>query len=260
MKYSLLIPTFFVMSLFFLSTVISAYGWSQEEKKQKLDELYAKEAALNHSIESFNNYLKMTESGYVVTTIPGGTFIDFLYKPYEGSTDFYIMPEEEFSNILSEKLLTGEMTEAKVTEMAKNAGEDTKKFKEYLKTMIQTAEDDLAETKKWISYYQNSSADSNSSSGSATIAGVWTSDWGPVTISVDSATGKVTGSWDQGDGKIGKITDGTFDSASGILKFSYYESWYDLNGSAQLTLSSDGKKLEGTWTQPGNSGIWIMSR
>jgi len=61
-------------------------------------------------------------------------------------------------------------------------------------------------------------------------------------------------------GKIGKITDGTFDSASGILKFSYYESWYDLNGSAQLTLSSDGKKLEGTWTQPGNSGTWIMSR
>lgn len=90
------------------------------------------------------------------------------------------------------------------------------------------------------------------------LAGLWRTDWGNMTLHVHA--GNITGSWDQGGGKIGRITGGTFDPVKKVLTFKYYQDWNKQNGSAELKLSDDGKKLFGTWKQGSGSGTWTMTR
>jgi hypothetical protein len=94
------------------------------------------------------------------------------------------------------------------------------------------------------------------------LAGKWQSDWGSVEFNSD-----LTGHWNQGSG-IGQIKDGTYDPKTRKLVFHYYQPWNDMNGTATLTLSEDGNRLLGTWTQQrasnppgsGGSGGWTMTR
>jgi len=94
------------------------------------------------------------------------------------------------------------------------------------------------------------------------LAGKWQSDWGPVVFNAD-----LTGYWNQGSG-VGQIKDGTYNPETHKLIFHYYQSWNDMNGTATLTLSKDGNRLSGSWTQQrgsnppgsGGSGGWTMTR
>jgi hypothetical protein len=105
--------------------------------------------------------------------------------------------------------------------------------------------------------------DSKSQAGVA-IVGKWQSDWGPVFFKPD-----LTGYWYQGSAaKVGQIKGWTYDSKTRKLIFRYYQSRNQMNGTATLTLSEDGKRLAGGWTQQsefgapgsGGSGGWTMTR
>ena len=94
---------------------------------------------------------------------------------------------------------------------------------------------------------------------SGSIAGLWQSDWGPVTLRSD-AIGNITGSWDQGKGSLGVIKSGHFDFRTGHLEFSFYQPWNNENGFASFQLSNDGLRLAGTWKHSSGSGSWTMTR
>jgi hypothetical protein len=93
---------------------------------------------------------------------------------------------------------------------------------------------------------------------------VWDSTYGPVTLEHDAVAGsdavKVTGSWVQGPGKEGKITDGTFDPKAGTLEITYTETWSGTAGTASFKLSEDGDTLDGSYEQPDSRGAWILTR
>jgi len=96
----------------------------------------------------------------------------------------------------------------------------------------------------------------------ADIAGVWNSDWGPVTLQTtpgkDGTTLTVRGSYDSSTGKdrTGLIKSGTFDPATGILEFALEEPWWDndTKGTAKLTLAADGQKIEGPYLKTNKDG------
>ena len=97
------------------------------------------------------------------------------------------------------------------------------------------------------------------------IAGVWDSNFGPVTFkhrNVDEDLGavKLTGSWEQGEGKHGKITGGRFNPSKGTVEIEYVETWSEVEGTAVFELSADGLTLTGTYDQPGAKGAWVLSR
>lgn len=102
----------------------------------------------------------------------------------------------------------------------------------------------------------------SSSQSNVSLAGTWQSDWGLVVFNSD-----LTGHWNQGSG-VGQINDGTYDPKTRTFVFHYYQPWNDMNGIATLTLSEDGNRLSGTWTQQsgsnppgsGGSGGWTMTR
>jgi hypothetical protein len=85
-----------------------------------------------------------------------------------------------------------------------------------------------------------------------------------VTLEHDPLDGdepvKVKGSWEQGEGKHGEITGGTFDPAERTLEISYVETWTDVEGTAAFELSADGTSLTGTYEQPGAKGDWVLAR
>ncbi|MBI3972696.1 MAG: hypothetical protein HY332_15570 [Chloroflexi bacterium] len=93
----------------------------------------------------------------------------------------------------------------------------------------------------------------------------WDSSFGPVTLQFLAAPGSAAtiplrGSWDQGGGQIGEIRSGTYDAATRVLEFTYYQSWNNQNGTGRFTLSSDGKSGPGTYSQGSGSGSWTLSR
>ena len=96
------------------------------------------------------------------------------------------------------------------------------------------------------------------------ICGFWHSDYGDVTFrcpaNQEEGPVRITGTWRQAPGKWGTITGGTFDPASGIVTFNYYEPWIDVSGSARLTLEPGGTRITGTWQQSNGSGTWMMWR
>jgi hypothetical protein len=101
------------------------------------------------------------------------------------------------------------------------------------------------------------------SPSTVSLVGKWKSNWGLVEFNSN-----LTGRWNQGSGKIGQITSGSYDPKTRKLVFQYYQSWNDMNGTATLTLSEDGNRFSGTWTQQrgsnrpgsGGSGGWTMVR
>ncbi len=90
------------------------------------------------------------------------------------------------------------------------------------------------------------------------VAGQWTSDWGPVVLVVDSY-GAVRGYWIQ-DGQRGTIKSGTFNPATRVLDFSYYTPIESANGTCRLFMSADRYSLSGRWSQNGQTGTWTMTR
>lgn len=108
----------------------------------------------------------------------------------------------------------------------------------------------------------NTKGQAAASQSNDSIAGKWSSDWGPVEFNSN-----LTGQWNQGVG-IGQIKDGTYDPKTRKLVFHYYQPWNDMDGTVTLTLSEDGGQLSGVWTQQrgsspigsGGSGGWTMQR
>jgi hypothetical protein len=97
------------------------------------------------------------------------------------------------------------------------------------------------------------------------IAGEWESNWGPVTLEhapiADKSTVAVGGYYLAEGDKKAVITKGTYDPGKGRLEFTSSEPWIDVTATADLRLSSDGNKLEGTWSNSaGESGVWTMTR
>src|SRR6185369_6346249 len=65
------------------------------------------------------------------------------------------------------------------------------------------------------------------------VVGNWVSEWGPVKFETDKA-GVVSGSWEEGKNKIGKISSGKFDASTGSLGYDFCETWTGLKGKATL--------------------------
>ncbi|NJM45128.1 MAG: hypothetical protein HC860_02380 [Alkalinema sp. RU_4_3] len=95
------------------------------------------------------------------------------------------------------------------------------------------------------------------------LEGKWQSEWGVVEFNAN-----LTGRWNQGGG-IGQITSGSYDSKTRKLVFQYYQPWNNMTGTGTFTLSEDGNRLSGTWSQQprgsnrpgsGGSGGWTMTR
>jgi hypothetical protein len=95
------------------------------------------------------------------------------------------------------------------------------------------------------------------------IAGTWNSDWGPVVFKVGARRMDgwcpISGHWNQGGGKVGTFT-GLYSESGRGMSFSYYMPWTNTRGKANLKLLAGNRTLQGTWTQPGSSGAWTMTR
>jgi len=97
------------------------------------------------------------------------------------------------------------------------------------------------------------------------IAGVWDTSFGLATIHTDPIEGKkvlsVTGFYMVEKDKKGIIRKGTFDPATGILEFTFFESWQGNSvGTARMTLSPDRNHLKGKFNQGSLKGEWNMTR
>src|ERR1700722_17330146 len=84
----------------------------------------------------------------------------------------------------------------------------------------------------------------------AEIAGSWDSDRGFVFLKTEPIAGKnhlaVTGTYHPGPDQKGVVTSGTYDPATGVLEFSFEESWRKpAKGSARLTIAPNGKHFKG---------------
>lgn len=111
---------------------------------------------------------------------------------------------------------------------------------------------------------ENSSGHSDQT-GAQTLAGIWDTSYGPMTISVESTSPDghvehVSGSWQQGN-FTGIVTSGTFDRRTGIFQFQFSEPWHQKTGSAQFVLNEEGT-FSGTWTFTGSTSAssWSMQR
>src|ERR1051326_2151335 len=98
------------------------------------------------------------------------------------------------------------------------------------------------------------------------INGVWNSNYGQVTLNVDSS-GAVTGYW-TGDKGRGTITNGKYDGFA-VVVFEYSQPWNNAKGRAALRLSADGHVLSGGWSEqtPDGKGMspppeqgWTVTR
>jgi hypothetical protein len=101
--------------------------------------------------------------------------------------------------------------------------------------------------------------------GTETLAGVWDTSYGPMTIVVNSTSKNdqvehVSGSWQQG-GNTGIVKSGTFDRQSGIFLFQFSEPWHQRTGSAKFVRGEDSI-FAGTWTFTGSNAAsqWSMQR
>ena len=89
------------------------------------------------------------------------------------------------------------------------------------------------------------------------VLGTWASQWGPVTFT--GSPDHLTGHWDQHEGR-GQITGGMFNSATGVLVFSYNQPWNNQHGEARFHISAVGQ-FDGSYAQQnGNHGPWNLRR
>jgi len=91
------------------------------------------------------------------------------------------------------------------------------------------------------------------------LVGQWKSEWGPVQFK-QGKNGIFSGSWKEGEAKIGKISDGKFSPADAKLSFNFIETWSGLKGQAILKLSNDRQHLSGSWVRGKDKGEWTMHR
>jgi hypothetical protein len=90
------------------------------------------------------------------------------------------------------------------------------------------------------------------------VLGPWSSNWGPITFT--GSSDHLGGHWDQSATQQGQITAGMFNPTTGLLVFSYYQSWNDQHGAAAFILSATGQ-FNGNYAQPnGNNGGWNLTR
>jgi len=85
------------------------------------------------------------------------------------------------------------------------------------------------------------------------------SSFGPITLSITAE--KVTGSWVQGEGMVGKVTDGFYNGSNYDLAFEYNQDWNGATGLA-LFASTDGKHWTGQWEHMAGmtgSGTWEIN-
>ena len=96
------------------------------------------------------------------------------------------------------------------------------------------------------------------------IAGVWDSDFGPVTIQHGSTEGynvvPFSGFWWQGKGKKGSIGNGRYNVFTGQITLEYYMPWNNTSGTAVWQLSSNGRSMTGSYRQPSGEGAWNLVR
>jgi CubicO group peptidase (beta-lactamase class C family) len=92
------------------------------------------------------------------------------------------------------------------------------------------------------------------------IAGVWESPWGVVTLQTAPVSGQtflsVSGFYAHAHDQTGLIKSGMFDPARGQLNFALEEPWWDndTKGNATLQLAADGKKFEGGYVKTNKDG------
>ena len=89
---------------------------------------------------------------------------------------------------------------------------------------------------------------------------VWDSNWGPLALDLTNMS-SIKGLWSQGDGMVGQLCNGSYDSGSRLLQFDYYQDWNQQTGHATLVLSADGRQMVGSWSQQpdGTSGDWTAT-
>jgi len=108
-----------------------------------------------------------------------------------------------------------------------------------------------------------------SPAASGPIDGLWDSNYGPVTLITQPASGgtfSVTGYWYQnGDPATcdpnacrGAINSGTYNPATGQLDIKYHQPWNNTDGTATFKLT--GADLVGSFVQPNGSGAWNLTR
>ena len=118
------------------------------------------------------------------------------------------------------------------------------KAKESLKSAAKSASD--------------SASKSESKTYPNTVLGDWTSEWGPVKFSKSGSS--ISGQWEEGKDKIGKIDSGVFDEKTGSFKYNFVETWTGFKGKADLKLSADHSQLSGNWVRGKDKGTWSMKR
>ncbi|QBD80647.1 hypothetical protein EPA93_33620 [Ktedonosporobacter rubrisoli] len=89
------------------------------------------------------------------------------------------------------------------------------------------------------------------------VVKTWSSAWGPVTFT--GTPDHLGGHWDQQGGKQGQITAGSYNPTTGLLIFSYYQTWNNQHGAAGFLLSASGH-FNGQYVQPnGSHGGWDLT-
>ena len=95
------------------------------------------------------------------------------------------------------------------------------------------------------------------------IAGTWESTCGPVTLEHppvrDGSPVPVTGFWIQGD-RRGLIPSGSFDPATGIVRFAWRQDWDEQEGETLLLVTQQGQQLFGCYTSNHGGGQWVLTR
>ena len=98
------------------------------------------------------------------------------------------------------------------------------------------------------------------------INGAWKSSRGAMKLAYTPGTEAgplihVTGTWDEGGGKIGQL-NGVYDTATRTITLRYFQAWNNRRGGAQLTVAAGGTGATGTFTDDsgGGRGGWTMNR
>jgi hypothetical protein len=103
------------------------------------------------------------------------------------------------------------------------------------------------------------------------ISGNWNSNFGLVTLNltpVNKANYTVSGSWNQGGGKIGQISNGKYFLVgqnmntvwTPVLRFSYHQPWDNSTGTASFQVVGGGTQLIGNYKQNNAAGGWTLTR
>ncbi len=97
------------------------------------------------------------------------------------------------------------------------------------------------------------------------ISGRWNSQFGPVVLNMDGkdvdGEAIVTGSWTNAS-TVGQFVNGRFKpgTTGGVLRSAYYLKAQHIYGFAEFKLDSSRTVLNGTYSQLGQAGPWVLTR